>query len=132
MRFSMTLLSVIALTALTGCQSAQVQGTEDKGNEIKSLSGAEITQIFSGKTVKWYWEDETGTQTYNADGTASATRSKSRTKTGSWWVENDRSCRTWKDYNVGKTTCYQIVQVGENRFDLYLDGKPYYSEEIIK
>ncbi|WP_413693756.1 hypothetical protein [Psychromonas sp. KJ10-2] len=125
-----TLLPIAIVTMLIGCNTTQE--SEVINQDINAMSGQEISATFSGKTVQWYWENETGTQTYNADGSAKATRSKNRTKTGKWWVDNDKSCRTWIDYNVGKTTCYQIVNKGDNQFDLYLDGVYVYAEKIIE
>ena len=91
--------------------------------EAERLSGAELQSFISGKRV--YLAVPLGGEiplTYRhggvVDGTGEAAglgRYMTPKDRGRWWVSGDRLCQKWQEWYGGRTFCFTVTKLADNR-----------------
>jgi hypothetical protein len=89
------------------------------------MTGAELTSLVGqGKTINLGGESEgySGTLEIKADGTASGSAKTAAGKKivikGTWAIEGDQFCRTWKGLDGGKKFCETWKKIGDNKVEV--------------
>jgi GntR family transcriptional regulator/MocR family aminotransferase len=80
----------------------------------KKLDGAGIKATLDGARI--YVRGGDVTIQFKADGTFIGThvRGFGRSDVGKWWVEGDRYCRKWNNWNKATTACWFVYRDGAN------------------
>ncbi len=96
-----------------------------------TLSGDELRQAISGKTVYLNVSGFELPIRYNANGrmsgkmstiAASFSRGDGASDTGKWWVADNQLCQQWSSWMDGKTYCYKLTRNGATVQWLRNDG----------
>jgi hypothetical protein len=96
-----------------------------------ALSGDELRQAISGKTVYLNVSGFELPIRYNANGhmsgrmstiAASFSRGDGASDTGKWWVADNQLCQQWSSWMDGKTYCYKLTRSGSSVQWLRNDG----------
>jgi hypothetical protein len=91
--------------------------------ESISLSGDELRQAISGKTVYLNVSGFELPIRYSSDGRMSGTirtvaasfsRGDGASDSGKWWVDNDQLCQKWTSWMDGKSYCYRLTRNGNS------------------
>ena len=99
--------------------------------EPATLSGDELRQAISGKTVYLNVSGFELPIRYNANGrmsgkmstiAASFSRGDGASDTGKWWVADNQLCQQWSSWMDGKTYCYKLTRNGATVQWLRNDG----------
>lgn len=97
-----------------------------------SLSGEELRQAISGKTVYLNISGFELPIRYSANGrmmgklstvAASFSRGDGSQDRGKWWVSGDQLCQKWTAWMDGKTYCYKLTLDGQTVHWLRDDGR---------
>jgi hypothetical protein len=111
-RIRRRLLVVTALTCALAAGAAACQG-----KKRRVLSGAEITSLFAGKTVRGE-HDKRGysfRSYYQADGVFRSYQGGKKTpRIGKWWTRGNRICVRWRDGS--RDWCRNMVTDGKGRY----------------
>lgn len=100
--------------------------------EPLSLSGEELRQAISGKTVYLNISGFELPIRYSANGrmmgklstvAASFSRGDGSQDRGKWWVSGDQLCQKWTAWMDGKTYCYKLTLDGQTVHWLRDDGR---------
>ena len=91
--------------------------------ESISLSGDELRQAISGKTVYLNVSGFELPIRYSSDGRMSGTirtvaasfsRGDGDSDSGKWWVDNDQLCQRWTSWMDGRSYCYRLTRNGNS------------------
>jgi hypothetical protein len=81
----------------------------------QNMSGAELKDSFSGKSMTFSGKSGKGTSVYNADGSASIVF-KGKPSNGKWRVKGSSICTAWENIRDGKEGCFTVQALGGNKF----------------
>jgi len=133
MKFETILLAVGLVLPASGALAEPLTLTRDAKilAGVSSLSGSELRQAVTGKTV---YLDVSGFELpirylgnrrmSGSMGTVAATLSigDRASDDGRWWIEANQLCQRWTSWLAGKTYCYKLTRRGETVQWLRNDG----------
>ena len=115
MRFASAGLALLAVLAAAPAEPALASGQVLKGDALKSfISGKRVYLAvpLGGELPLNYRSNG------RVDGTGEAVglgRYMKPTDSGRWWVSGNRLCQKWQEWYDGKTFCFTVTKLSDNR-----------------
>lgn len=115
MRFASAGLALLAVLAATPAEPALASGEALKGEALRSfISGKRVFLAvpLGGELPLNYRSNG------RVDGTGEAVglgRYMKPKDSGRWWVSGNRLCQKWQEWYDGKTFCFTVTKLSDNR-----------------
>lgn len=116
------------------CSTVAAEASEEPATNVaaqqeRELSGPEITLVHAGNTLDAF-KSENGQLIksdnkvkFGANGTMSGSTKAGQSDTGKWWVEENKICRKWRQWQKAATGCYTITLAGNRVRWVQDDGR---------
>ena len=117
-------LPEITATTTTTVQNQKAQPAHD--SKIRQLDDARLQSLFSGRKLNGLTPDgRRWTASFDPGGGANIAwkgPDGSGRDTGSWRIESNANCVTWRTLTDGEENCMTVYQVDEGQYNLFNDN----------